>query len=85
VKPLRSPRFHTSGDAGEDIRQAFTDAESWDPSGVFVLATALTDSVHRPAARLLASNRTDHENIGAIAMSAAAPSSIAAPAEGSPL
>jgi hypothetical protein len=55
------------------------------PAAVVEHGTALTAGVHRPATRLLAPNKIEREHIDAIAVTAAAPSSLPAPAEGSPL
>ena len=48
------------------------------PAAFLELGTALAVGVHRPATRLLASNRIEHQHIDAIAVTAAAPPSLPA-------
>jgi hypothetical protein len=60
--------------------------EKYTPKGeVAELSTAFIAALHRPATRLPASNSTTTKTSFAIAVTAAAPSSLPAPTEGSPL
>jgi hypothetical protein len=55
------------------------------PAALVEFGVALTAAVHRPATRLLSSNRIEHARIDASAVTAVATSWLLAPAEGSPL